>query len=250
MRATDIAIPTTSTRWSTANRPVVRPTPRFPRHPPDRRRPLCRRLPMVNWKSNVFPGIPRPHLRPSLRTGLPARPRGGEQRRGADRRQARAGGDLPPGRVAADFKGRHPRAACRGRPRRRTASASPASAPAGLFTVARDLAPLGYSVTVFEAEAKGGGFMRTQVPRFRLPEAVIDEETGYILDLGVDFRGGTRIESMKALLAQGYDAVFVGRRRAARPGTARPRRSCRRHPHRHRLAGLGRSATSPRWAAA
>src|SRR5690606_21475498 len=78
------------------------------------------------------------------------------------------------------------------------------------LTVARDLAPLGYSVTVFEADPKAGGFMRTQVPRFRLPEHVIDEETGYILDLGVDFIGGRRIDSMRALLAEGYDAVFVG----------------------------------------
>ena len=52
--------------------------------------------------------------------------------------------------------------------------------------------------------------MRTQVPRFRLPESVIDEETGYILDLGVEFIGGRRIDSLKGLLAEGYDAVFVG----------------------------------------
>jgi NADPH-dependent glutamate synthase beta subunit-like oxidoreductase len=52
--------------------------------------------------------------------------------------------------------------------------------------------------------------MWTQIPRFRLPESVIDEETGYILDLGVHFESGHRIDSMKALLAQGYDAVFVG----------------------------------------
>ena len=52
--------------------------------------------------------------------------------------------------------------------------------------------------------------MRTQVPRFRLPEEVIDEEIGYILDLGVEFVGGRRIDSMKALLAEDYDAVFVG----------------------------------------
>ena len=88
---------------------------------------------------------------------------------------------------------------------RRALGAGPAS-----LTVARDLLPLGYQVTVFEADAKGGGFMRTQVPRFRLPESVIDEETGYILDLGVEFRSGQRIESMKALMAQGYDAIFVG----------------------------------------
>ncbi|MBU2288186.1 MAG: FAD-dependent oxidoreductase, partial [Gammaproteobacteria bacterium] len=81
--------------------------------------------------------------------------------------------------------------------------------PASL-TVARDLAPLGYAVTVFDGEARAGGFIRTQIPRFRLPESVIDEETGYILDLGVEFRGGQRIESMKALMDEGWDAIFVG----------------------------------------
>jgi formate dehydrogenase beta subunit len=65
-------------------------------------------------------------------------------------------------------------------------------------------------VTVFDAEAKAGGFIRTQIPRFRLPESVIDEETGYMLDLGVEFRGGERIDSMKALMAQDWDAIFVG----------------------------------------
>jgi formate dehydrogenase beta subunit len=81
--------------------------------------------------------------------------------------------------------------------------------PASL-TVARDLAPLGYEVTIYDGEAKAGGFIRSQIPRFRLPESVIDEETGYILDLGVKFRSGERIESMKALMGEGYDAVFVG----------------------------------------
>ena len=52
--------------------------------------------------------------------------------------------------------------------------------------------------------------IRSQIPRFRLPEEVIDEECGYILDLGVEFRGGVRIDSMKRLLAEGYDAIFVG----------------------------------------
>src|SRR5690606_18337269 len=61
-----------------------------------------------------------------------------------------------------------------------------------------------------EADPRPGGFMRTQVPRFRLPEAVIDEETGYILDMGVEFVGGRRIGSMRALLDEGYDALFVG----------------------------------------
>src|SRR5690606_5177136 len=81
--------------------------------------------------------------------------------------------------------------------------------PASL-TVARDLAPLGYEVTVFDRDARAGGMIRTQIPRFRLPEEVIDEETGYVLGLGVEFRGGERIDSLAALLDQGYDAVFVG----------------------------------------
>ena len=73
--------------------------------------------------------------------------------------------------------------------------------PASL-TVARDLAPQGYAVTVFDQDPQAGGMIRTQIPRFRLPEEVIDEETGYILGLGVEFRGGVKIESMKALLAE------------------------------------------------
>ena len=60
-----------------------------------------------------------------------------------------------------------------------------------------DLAPLGYHVVVFDADPKAGGMIRSQIPRFRLPEEVIDEECGYILDLGVELRGGVRIDSMK-----------------------------------------------------
>lgn len=111
--------------------------------------------------------------------------------------------------MAADLKGdvakRMPARAPKNGKRVACIGAGPAS-----LTVARDLAPLGYDVTVFDGESKVGGFIRTQIPRFRLPEAVIDEETGYILDLGVTFRSGQRIESMKALLAEKYDAVFVG----------------------------------------
>jgi NADPH-dependent glutamate synthase beta subunit-like oxidoreductase len=81
--------------------------------------------------------------------------------------------------------------------------------PAAL-TVARDLAPLGYAITVFDGESKAGGFMRSQIPRFRLPESVIDEETGYVLDMGVDFKSGQRVDSLKNLMGQGYDAIFVG----------------------------------------
>jgi NADPH-dependent glutamate synthase beta subunit-like oxidoreductase len=76
--------------------------------------------------------------------------------------------------------------------------------------VARDLAPLGYSLTLFDADSRAGGMIRTQIPRFRLPEHIIDEEVGYVIDLGVDFRPGQRVDSLAALLADGYDAVFVG----------------------------------------
>ena len=81
--------------------------------------------------------------------------------------------------------------------------------PASL-TVARDLAPLGYACVVFDQDPKAGGMMRTQIPKFRLPETVVDEECDYILNLGIKFRGGKRIESLKKVLAEGWDAVFIG----------------------------------------
>jgi NADPH-dependent glutamate synthase beta subunit-like oxidoreductase/ferredoxin len=78
------------------------------------------------------------------------------------------------------------------------------------LTVANDLAPLGYEVTIFEALDTTGGLMRTNIPQFRLPPKVLDEEIGYILDLGVDLKLNHRIDSMKDLLDEGFDAVFVG----------------------------------------
>src|SRR3954463_14605363 len=82
--------------------------------------------------------------------------------------------------------------------------------PASL-TVANDLMPLGYEVTVFEKLPRAGGLMRINIPSFRLPEQVLDEEIGYITDMGVDVRYNTPVESLKQLLDQGaYDAVFVG----------------------------------------
>ncbi|HET9106220.1 MAG TPA: FAD-dependent oxidoreductase [Steroidobacteraceae bacterium] len=79
------------------------------------------------------------------------------------------------------------------------------------LTVANDLMPLGYEVTIFEQNGEPGGLMRTNIPSFRLPQTVLEEEIGMILDMGVDLRLGHRIESMKALLATGgFDAVFVG----------------------------------------
>ncbi len=161
---------------------------------------------LVNWKSNVFPGILG---RTCDRPCEPACRRGRVEEAQAAKPEPVAICRLK--RVAADFKddditNRLPRPAQQKNGKR---IACVGAGPAAL-TVARDLAPLGYAVTVFDADPKAGGMIRSQIPRFRLPEEVIDEETGYVLNLGVDFRGGTRIDSMKALLTEGYDAVFVG----------------------------------------
>ena len=81
--------------------------------------------------------------------------------------------------------------------------------PASL-TVANDLMPLGYEVVIFEKLAEPGGLMRINIPSFRLPAEVLDDEVGYILDMGVDIRYNSPVTSMKALLAEPWDAVFVG----------------------------------------
>ncbi|MBX9697793.1 MAG: FAD-dependent oxidoreductase [Acetobacteraceae bacterium] len=155
---------------------------------------------MVNWHSNVFPGIlgrtcDRP-CEPACRRGRV------EEEPVAICRLKRVAADnkqditalLPP--VAPVLNGK--RVACVG--------AGPAS-----LTVARDLALMGYEVTVIDQEKLPGGFIRTQIPKFRLPESVIDEECGYILDRGnIRTRFGERVESMTSLLAEGFDAVFVG----------------------------------------
>ena len=113
-------------------------------------------------------------------------------------------------RVAADYKDdirdRLPKPATKKNGKR---IALVGGGPASL-TVARDLAPLGYQCVVFDSDPKAGGMIRTQIPKFRLPDSVIDEECGYILDLGVEFRSGKRIDSLKALLTEGWDAIFVG----------------------------------------
>ena len=154
---------------------------------------------MINWKSNVFPGILG---RTCDRPCEPA------CRRGRVEKDPVAICRLK--RVAADYKddvtARMPKKA---RVKNGKRVALVGGGPASL-TVARDLAPLGYDCVVFDSDPLPGGMMRTQIPKFRLPDSVIDEETGYILDLGVEFRGGRRIDSMKALLAENYDAIFVG----------------------------------------
>ncbi len=155
---------------------------------------------MINWKSNVFPGVlgrtcDRP-CEPACRRG-----RVEEEpvaicrlkRVAADNKQD-VGPLMPP--VAVKRNGK----------RVALVGAGPAS-----LTVARDLAPLGYELVLFDGEPRSGGMIRSQIPRFRLPEEVIDEEVGYITRLGgVELRLGHRIESLKGLLAEGFDAVFVG----------------------------------------
>ena len=81
--------------------------------------------------------------------------------------------------------------------------------PASL-TVARDLMPLGYQVDLFDDQSQGGGFMRSQLPSFRLPDSVLATEVNYILDMGVSTHFNYRVESLKSVIDQGYDAVFVG----------------------------------------
>jgi NADPH-dependent glutamate synthase beta subunit-like oxidoreductase len=81
--------------------------------------------------------------------------------------------------------------------------------PASL-TVANDLMPVGYEVVIYEKHRRAGGLMRVNIPSFRLPAEVLDEETQIILDMGVDVRYGTPVTSMRALLDEGFDAVFVG----------------------------------------
>jgi formate dehydrogenase (NADP+) beta subunit len=78
------------------------------------------------------------------------------------------------------------------------------------LTVANDLMPLGYEVVIFEKLAEPGGLMRINIPSFRLPAQVLDDEVGYILNMGVDVRYNSPVTSMRALLAESWDAVFVG----------------------------------------
>ena len=78
------------------------------------------------------------------------------------------------------------------------------------LTVANDLMPLGYEVVIFEKLAEPGGLMRINIPSFRLPASVLDDEVGYILNMGVDIRYNSPVTSMRALLAESWDAVFVG----------------------------------------
>jgi NADPH-dependent glutamate synthase beta subunit-like oxidoreductase len=154
---------------------------------------------MINWKSNVFPGILG---RTCDRPCEPA------CRRGRVEEEPVAICRLK--RVAADYKGdvsgrMPPPPTSRNGKKIALVGAGPAS-----LTVARDLAPLGYHCVIFDGDTRAGGMIRSQIPKFRLPEEIIDEEVGYITDLGPEMRLGQNIESLKALLAEDYDAIFVG----------------------------------------
>jgi NADPH-dependent glutamate synthase beta subunit-like oxidoreductase len=154
---------------------------------------------MINWESNVFPGIlgrtcDRP-CEPACRRG---------------RVEAEPVAICRLKRVAADYKddirGRLPAVPAEKNGRRiALVGAGPAS-----LTAARDLLPLGYHLVVYDGDARAGGMIRTQIPRFRLPESVIDEEVGYVLGMGLETRFGQPVESLKALLDEGYDAIFIG----------------------------------------
>jgi len=154
---------------------------------------------MVNRESNVFPGIlgrvcDRP-CEPACRRG---------------RMDEKPVAICRLKRVAADHRGdisdRLPLAPDRKNGKRiALVGAGPAS-----LAVCNDLMPLGYECIIFEAQAVAGGLMRYNIPAFRLPAEVLDEEIAYILDMGVEIHYDHRVESMRSLLEQGFDAVFVG----------------------------------------
>jgi NADPH-dependent glutamate synthase beta subunit-like oxidoreductase len=154
---------------------------------------------MVNWDSNVFPGVlgrtcDRP-CEPACRRGRV------DEEPVAICRLKRVAADnkddvshmMPKGPFAPNGK----KVALIG------------GGPASL-TVARDLAPLGYEIHLFDEQIKGGGFMLSQIPAFRLPERVLDEEVNYILDLGIHTHFKHYVSSLKEILEHDYDAVFVG----------------------------------------
>jgi NADPH-dependent glutamate synthase beta subunit-like oxidoreductase len=154
---------------------------------------------MVNWESNVFPGVlgrtcDRP-CEPACRRGRV------EEDPVAICRLKRVAADnkdnvkqyMPQGPFTPNGK----------------KIALIGGGPASL-TVARDLAPLGYEIHLYDNQIAGGGMMRSQIPAFRLPETVLNEEVGYILDMGIHTHFNTYVSSLKEVLDKSYDAVFVG----------------------------------------
>ena len=168
---------------------------------------------MLNWESNVFPGIlgrvcDRP-CEPACRRG---RVQGSDETNAKD---PSVKNSAPVAicrlkRVAADYKGDidaflpEVPVAKNGK-RIALIGAGPAS-----LTVARDLAPLGYAITMIDKDPKGGGLMRTNIPSFRLPVSVLDEEVDRVLSFGIEKRFGRAVNSLASVLAEKFDAVFVG----------------------------------------
>jgi formate dehydrogenase beta subunit len=153
---------------------------------------------MLNRESNVFPGIlgrtcDRPCEPACRRTRVDGKPVAicRLKRVAADNRD--------------DISGMLPKAGNSNGRRVALIGCGPSS-----LTVANDLMPLGYEVVIYEKHDRGGGLMRVNIPSFRLPAEVLDEEINYILDMGVKVKWNSPVTSMKALLAEGYDAVFVG----------------------------------------
>ena len=153
---------------------------------------------MVNWESNVFPGVLG---RTCDRPCEPA------CRRGRVEEEPVAICRLK--RVAADFKDdiaqylpEIPKV------KNGKKIAIIGAGPAGL-TVARDLAPLGYEIHMYDDQTKGGGMMRSQIPSFRLPNSVLDQEVNVILDMDIVKHFNQYVTSLKDIINGGYDAVFV-----------------------------------------
>lgn len=156
---------------------------------------------MVNWESNVFPGVlgrtcDRP-CEPACRRGRV------DEEPVAICRLKRVAAD---NKDDAEIASRMP-AIPKKKNGKRVAlvGAGPAS-----LTVARDLMPLGYQIDLYDEQPLGGGFMRSQIPSFRLPASVLNQEVNYILDMGVVTQFNTYVDSLKGLQAKGYDAIFIG----------------------------------------
>ncbi len=158
---------------------------------------------MINWESNVFPGIlgrvcDRP-CEPACRRG---------------RVENKAVAICRLKRVCADNKGditsRLPKPSGGKKWKKNGKKIALIGGGPASLTVARDLLPLGYSIDLYDDQAEAGGFVRSQVPSFRLPKKVLDEEVNNILNMGVTTHLNTYISSMKDFLTRGHDAVFVG----------------------------------------
>jgi NADPH-dependent glutamate synthase beta subunit-like oxidoreductase len=156
---------------------------------------------MLNWESNVFPGVlgrtcDRP-CEPACRRGRV------EDEPVAICRLKRAAADNKDDTAVAAAMPKVPKK--KNGKRIALIGGGPAS-----LTVARDLMPLGYEIDLYDDQPAGGGFMRSQIPSFRLPHEVLDQEVNYITDMGVTTHYNHYVDSLKRVLDDGYDAVFVG----------------------------------------